>query len=517
MTQFRQLARRLLDAASLPETDLNEVLGTLLEHLMAVTGSSAGGAIFVFEPVPHGRRIFSRALSPGLAKEVATDENLRARLERRVLGQRYRKQPKVERIGSRSNATRSIGRTGSILSVPLLDRKRVVGIAHLEAAKPSRHREHHVKQAQALANQAIPALRRSVVLERMSAAGLETGLIGSSPAFLELEEHLWRAGSSSRGHVLIRGERGSGKELAAWSIHAASDRWEAPFVPVLTPALAESLYVDELFGHERNAFTGAGSRRLGRFQAAEGGTLFLDEVGDLDSRVQATLLRVLETGEITPIGRDRPVNLDVRVVTATNRHLDQLTSSGRFRQDLLDRLAVFEIPVPPLRERVEDIPLLTNYFLRQYADELGRHLDRGCGVPCSNCSCRGRPECVSESLFEVFHEYPWPGNVRELKHTVLRLVASAAGETLDPVHLPRRFHDTRPSGELVEDDRNQETSLTLRAAIRRHILAVLRRNDFNQSRTAQALGLPLSTLRSKLKKLDIDVHEMRMSERSLEA
>lgn len=511
MLQPQQFERRLLADASLPEVHLSEILQTLLEHMMAESGSDRGGGIFLFEPASHDRKVFTRVLSSRLADGVKNDPDLRHSLERRVYRRRHRKRPHVEPGGPPIDSPSSATEPGSVLSVPLLDRNRVLGLVHLEASRRSSHREPRVKRAESLARRAFPAIRRAVVRNRMAHANFQAGVIGTSPAFLDLEEHLWRAGTSSRGHVLILGERGSGKELAAGSIHASSDRWTEPFVPVLTPALAESLYVDELFGHERHAFTGASSRRPGRFQSAEGGTLFFDEVGDLTPRVQAALLRVLETGEMTPIGRDRPISLDLRVVAATNRPLDKLISSGSFRQDLLDRLAVFEIRIPPLRERTEDVPLLVNYFLRKYADELGRHLDRGCELPCSSCGCWTRPACVSDGLYETLKGYSWPGNVRELKHTVLRLVASAAGEALDTVYLPRRFHRA-PAAEPVGIealDPTQAGSLTLESAVRRHILAVLKLSDYNQSRAARALDLPLSTLRSKLKKLDIDVHQER--------
>jgi Nif-specific regulatory protein len=222
------------------------------------------------------------------------------------------------------------------------------------------------------------------------------------------------------GPVLLTGARGSGKNIAARDLHLWSDRHTRTFLPVLVSSLCEDLLTDELFGHTQHSFTGALSRRAGKLAMADTGTVFLDEIGDLSAAAQAALLRVLETGEFTPIGADQPQILDVRIIAASNQSLPRLIAEGRFRADLYDRLSVFEIRVPPLRERRDDIPALASYFLNECCRMRECHFER---TEPKACASAPRAACASEEFYRGLRACDWPGNVRELRSHIIRLRA----------------------------------------------------------------------------------------------
>ena len=211
--------------------------------------------------------------------------------------------------------------------------------------------------------------------------------------------------AASKATVLVRGESGTGKELAARALHEQSERAGGPFVAVSCAALSETLLESELFGHEKNAFTGAVAERKGRFELAHGGTLFLDEIGDIPAPVQVKLLRVLQQREFERVGGTKTIKVDVRIVAATNADLEKLVKEGKFREDLYYRLHVIQIPLPPLRQRTEDIPLLVEGFLKKFNAENGRHIAR-----------------IAPEAMQCLVSYPWPGNVRELENIIERSV-----------------------------------------------------------------------------------------------
>jgi transcriptional regulator with GAF, ATPase, and Fis domain len=276
--------------------------------------------------------------------------------------------------------------------------------------------------------------------------------------------------------VLIQGETGTGKGLVARAIHNASRRKDRPLMQVNCATLSANLIESELFGHERGAFTGAASRRVGRFELANGTTLFLDEIGELPLDLQAKLLRVLQDGEFERVGGSSTLRTDVRVVAATNRDLEKEVEAGRFRSDLWYRLSVFPISVPPLRERVEDIPLFVSWFVEKYAKQTGRRAGR-----------------VSKAALRALDEYSWPGNVRELENVVERALITSTGEELN-IEVPGRTSSSSKSG------------LTLAEAERQHILAALRESRGKiegPNGAASRLGLKASTLRSRILKLKI--------------
>ncbi len=246
-----------------------------------------------------------------------------------------------------------------------------------------------------------------------------------SPAMREVNKTVARA-AASRATVLVRGESGTGKELVARALHEQSERAHEPFVAVSCAALSETLLESELFGHEKNAFTGAATERKGRFEMAHGGTLFLDEIGDVPLPVQIKLLRVLQQREFERVGGTKTIKVDVRVVAATNADLEKLITEGKFREDLYYRLHVIQIGLPPLRERTEDIPMLVDGFLRKFNAENDTHLSS-----------------VDPAALHCLVEYPWPGNVRELENAVERCVvlADRDAQTLTPDLLPGVIRD----------------------------------------------------------------------------
>jgi DNA-binding NtrC family response regulator len=317
-------------------------------------------------------------------------------------------------------------------------------------------------------------LRRAV-----SQHELEPVMQGQSRAMDRLRDVLQRAGQS-QSHVLILGESGSGKELAARSIHAASSRRDLPFLALNCAALPDELLESELFGHEKGAFTGAAARRHGLLELAHEGTLFLDEVAEMSGAMQAKLLRTLDRGEIRRLGGDRTLHVDVRVIAATNKDLARAVAANEFRHDLYYRLSVVVIEVPPLRERVEDIPLLVEFFANQTA------------------APGQRPIKITAEAMAMLRRYPWPGNVRELRNVIERLSVLASGEEVTAGDVALHLSPTSPEIE--------NTLPPLDEIERRHILKVLQHTGGNRARAAKILDVDPKTLYNKLKSYNVS-HE----------
>jgi psp operon transcriptional activator len=331
----------------------------------------------------------------------------------------------------------------------------------------------------------------------------ESQFIGQSDAFLDAVDRASQAAPMTRP-VLVIGERGTGKELIAERLHRLSNRWEEPLVTMNCAALPETLIEAELFGHEAGAFTGATRARAGRFEEADRGTLFLDELATLSIQAQERLLRAVEYGEVTRIGSNRPLRVDVRIVAATNEDLPALADRGRFRADLLDRLSFEVITLPPLRVREGDISVLAEFFGRRMASELRWD------------SWPGFADHVREQL----QNHPWPGNVRELRNVIERAVyrwgdyQSPIGHVVfDPFESPwkpvdqaldRGAEHRRTPGERVQPAPEYDSIEDLRAAVDAHERAIvehaLGRNRWNQRQTAKALGLSYDQLRHCIRK-----------------
>ena len=320
-------------------------------------------------------------------------------------------------------------------------------------------------------------------LEReLASRGVLGDLIGESAAMREIFALLQQA-APAKATILITGESGTGKEIVARAIHQLSPRRSGPFFAVNCAAMPESLIESELFGHEKGAFTGAVERRAGCFELARGGTLLLDEIGDMPMNTQAKLLRILEEGRVRRLGSAHEIELDVRVLASTNKNLSEAIAKGAFREDLFFRLNVFEVHLPPLRERKEDIPLLVGELL---SDLNRRH------------ECRVTE--VSPEVLAVFDRYTWPGNVRELRNLLERAVILAGSGTVTPAHLPRGFAgraETPPR--TPEAPVVLEPGMTVDEAERALIELTLRHTGNNRTRTAEILGISTKTLFNKLK------------------
>lgn len=306
-------------------------------------------------------------------------------------------------------------------------------------------------------------------------------IIGKSAPMQELWEMIVHV-APTEATVLINGESGTGKELVAAALHHNSLRAKGPLVKVNCAALAETLLESELFGHERGAFTGADRRREGRFVQAQGGTLFLDEIGETSPAMQAKLLRVLQEHELQRVGGQETIKVDVRILCATNRDLEEEVAAGRFREDLYYRLNVVELWVPPLRERQGDIPLLAKYFLRTFTEKNNRVVS---GIT---------PECM-----DVLNRYPWPGNVRELEHSIERGVILMRGDYLDIGALPMAIQ--RWAG--MNAPREGGEPSTLKEAEKMLILKTLEETGGNRSEAARRLQITRKTLLNKLKSYNI--------------
>jgi len=324
-------------------------------------------------------------------------------------------------------------------------------------------------------------------------------LLGVSPAMMKLIAQIDRV-AASETRVCILGETGTGKELVARAIHERSPRRENPFVTLNCAAVPAELIESELFGHEKGAFTGAAAKHLGKFEQADGGTLFLDEIGDMPVAMQAKLLRVLEEGEVERVGGDKPIQVNVRVVVATHRNLEDLVKQNAFRRDLFHRIYVFPLPLPPLRERLEDFPVLVQHFAQQVATQNG-----------------WKEKLFAKDAIDELRRYGWPGNIRELRNVVerlvllsgekpvsaaeVRLVLPASGDGLaSAVNGSDSGFASLGTGTLVERTEQFEREV---------LFAEIRRQNFHMTNVAKSMGLERSHLYKKCQQLGIDLASMR--------
>jgi two-component system nitrogen regulation response regulator GlnG len=331
-------------------------------------------------------------------------------------------------------------------------------------------------------------------------------IVGLSPPMQQVYKDIGRAAPQDV-NVLILGESGTGKELVARAIYYHSQRSKRPFLAINCAAIPESLLESELFGHERGSFTGADRRRIGKFEQANGGTVFLDEIGDMSMATQAKILRLLQDGRFERVGGNETIQTDVRLITATNQKLEELIAEGRFRQDLYYRLRVFNIYLPPLRERMEDIPMLVKHMMKRF----GRELDKPVRI-------------LPPETLEVLRQHDWPGNVRELQSAVKYALVQSTGEVLAPDCLPESVR--RPAA-APQGAASQGGSLDIAALVRSHLAddepdlyhrvqkqmdrilldEVLRHTGGSQVLASQILGISRTTLRSKLHASDSGVKD----------
>lgn len=319
---------------------------------------------------------------------------------------------------------------------------------------------------------------RRILSEQLAASSTFHNLIGESPAIVKLFE-LARKLSGVRSSVLIVGESGTGKELFARAIHYNGITRDKPFVAVNCGAIPESLIESELFGHRKGAFTGAVRDRIGYFEAASGGTLFLDEISTLPLSVQSSLLRVLEERVVVPVGDTRPRPVDVRIIAASNQDLAQLCKQGKFREDVLYRLDVVRLQLPPLRQRRHDIPLLAHHFLQKYAKEMSKQVMG-----------------ISNGAMRALLNHEWRGNVRELENVIERAVIFAEGRDVDVADLPFVVEGS-------EADNGEDLKDAISQFERQHIIYSLRRHNYDKAETARHLGIGVSSLYRKMDELRI--------------
>jgi DNA-binding NtrC family response regulator len=330
----------------------------------------------------------------------------------------------------------------------------------LQRALEKRHIEHEMQ-----------VLRR-----RLGQVDAGVGLIGQSPAMRRVMDLVEKV-APSKASVVITGQSGTGKEMVARAIHQLSPRRDKPFIAINCSAIPAGLMESEMFGHERGAFTGADQRRLGAWELADGGTLFLDEVAEIPIDLQAKFLRVLEDERVRRLGGKSEISVDVRVISATNRDLKDEIKTGRFREDLYFRLNVFQIPLAPLKERRDDIPLLVQHFIDRFSREGGKKLLG-----------------VSPQSMKFLCDYAWPGNIRELRNTLERAVILCGGGVIDVEHLPAELSVGGGESAYLK----LPFGLPLREVEKEYILSSLGRMQNNKARTAQALGISEKTLYNKL-------------------
>jgi len=425
---------------------------------------------------------------------------------------------------SGSSAERLLAEQGvrSICVAPLIIAGRSIGTLNLASNRPDEYSDADGELLQEIANQVALAVENMRAYEEIRALHTKIEkenvylreeiraehnfleIVGSSAPLLEVLRKVERVAPLD-STVLINGETGTGKELIARAIHDRSVRKNRPLVKLNCSAISAGLVESELFGHMRGAFTGASERHIGRFELADGGTLFLDEVSELPLETQVKLLRVLQEHEFEPVGSNKAIQIDVRIIAATNRDLEGCVNAGRFRSDLFYRLNVFPIELPPLRNRRSDIPLLVSFFVQGFVNKFGRKID-----------------AVQKKTMDLLMDYAWPGNIRELQNTIERAVILATGPSLslDPAFLPKTsaaeaLPHNSSSGRPESAPRIEEQHVSspeapfpsLEQMERNHILAALNRSSGvidGSNGAAKILEIHPNTLRSRMIKLGID-------------
>ena len=494
MTATTSLDRKTLLAlveasrAIISELELRDVFARIAEQAAAVLRAE-GASVLAFD-AERNELLFQAATGAKAAKLVG--ERFEAGLG--IAGQAVKSRRTIRVDDVRQNRhffpgidAKTTLKTRCVIAAPLIHGDEVLGVVELVNAQGREcFDERDVELVEVFANLAAAAASQAQAFDRVKKenralreSSPPVQAIGTSPALVKALE-LCRKVSVADTTVLLYGETGTGKEVAARSVHAMSKRKDRPFVAINCAALPETLLESELFGHEKGAFTGAVAQRPGRFELAGGGTLFLDEVGEMGASVQAKLLRVVQEREFVRLGGTQVIPSDVRIIGATNRDLKKDVEAGRFREDLYYRLSVFPITLPPLRDRVGDVPLLVEHFLKELAPTLG------VGVP-----------RVSEEAMGRMMGYRWPGNIRELRNVVERCALLAGGVILVE-HLPGEIAEGGGATAVAERDGVGTSKL---AGHERTLIAqALNDAGWNQSDAARRLGITRDLLRYRMKK-----------------
>jgi transcriptional regulator with GAF, ATPase, and Fis domain len=378
----------------------------------------------------------------------------------------------------------------SLMCVPLMVLEKIIGVIYLDTSDPLvRFDDGHLQLLTGIAGIAAVSLENARQMEWLegensrlrSSLAIEHNMIGESAAMEEVYRFIQRV-ATARSAVLICGESGTGKELAAHAIHTNSPRATQPFVPINCAALTETLLESELFGHEKGAFTGAIGKKQGKLEVANGGTVFLDEIGEMTLPMQSRLLRFLQDHRIERLGSTRSIELDVRVIAATNRNLDEAIKIGTFRSDLYHRINVVKVTMPALRDRRDDIPLLASYFAVKYAKE-----------------CKRAVTGISPEARALLQSYDWPGNVRELENAIERAVVLGSNETIGTEDLPRRVLEAADGGMAV----GAKYYEAIKDTKRQLIIHALDQAKGNYTEAAKALGIHPNNLHRIIRTLDL--------------
>ncbi len=436
------------------------------QEFSSVYGKHRSGDI---RPVKVSRTVVERVIHGGvtvLVNDIATSDSLRT---------------------AESLVT---ARISSLMCVPLMVIENIIGVIYLDTSDPlESFDEGHLQLLMGIAGIAAVSLENSRQMERLegensrlrSSLAIEHNMIGESAAMQDIYQFIQRV-ASARSAVLICGESGTGKELAAHAIHTNSPRATQPFVAINCAALTESLLESELFGHEKGAFTGAIGKKQGKLEVAHGGTVFLDEIGEMTLPMQSRLLRFLQDHKIERVGGTHSMELDVRVIAATNRNLEEAIKTGAFRTDLYHRLNVVKVTMPALRDRRDDIPLLASYFAAKYANE-----------------CKRAVTGISPEARALLQGYEWPGNVRELENAIERAVVLGSHETIGPEDLPRRIMDSAENAAAI----GVKYYEAVKDAKRQLIINALEQAQGNYTEAAKALGIHPNNLHRIIRTLDL--------------
>lgn len=419
--------------------DLEELQAQLLDLIFEVVPASRGAILLAEGPGGEFNSLYARTRHAGQAQLVRVSRTIARQVMKEnvaILGTDVRSSDSLREVESLAASE-----VRSLLCVPLTVFKRMIGCIYVDSTNSSnRFNEDHLQLMAAIAGISAVALdnaRRLQWLEQenqrlTTEVRQEQNLVGEGVRMKEIFQFLARVAPSD-STVLIEGESGTGKELAARALHRNGGRHDKPFVAINCAAIPESLLESDLFGHERGSFTGASAQKKGRLEVADGGVVFLDEIGELAPALQVKLLRVLQEREFERVGGTHPIKIDVRLIAATNRNLEEAARHGQFRQDLYYRLAVVRLTMPPLRERKEDIPMLSRHFVQKYAQR---------------CKVKARP--ISREAMTALVNYEWPGNVRELENAIERALVLGAPDMVMVEDLPESLLEQPPVAEMTE-------------------------------------------------------------------
>ena len=472
---------------------LRELQKRLLELMFEVVPANRGAILLVDSSEKEGAEEFSSVFA--LDRLKGPDETIRVS---RTVARQVLRDGTALLITNRdetANLANSLtdARTSSVLCVPLRMAGKSLGVLYLDTNKPDVHFDSdHLQLASTIAAISAVAIENARHIEWLESenkrliadAGIEHSMVGESPRMRQVYQLIAKVAPTDSS-VLISGESGTGKELAARAIHQNSKRSEKPFIAVNCAALTETLLESELFGHEKGAFTGAMAQRKGRLEIADGGTLFLDEIGELSATLQVKLLRVLQEREFERVGGTRTIKVDIRLLTATNRNLEDMIIQGLFRQDLFYRLNVLQLEMPPLRQRQEDIPLLAKYFAVRYGEK-----------------CNRRIKGISLEAQKRLLSYDWPGNVRELENAIERAVVLGTTDLILLEDLPEAILETETRTMAAPTKYHEAVADTKKQII----LQAMDQTKGNYTDAAKLLGVHPNYLHRLIRNLNLREH-----------